>query len=497
MTIFNICIYNGCAWQKERLYEQTIDGSLEDKIEYDNTVIAVAREKNDIQKQIRIIEESYAVYYEKLVRKDTLQSIAYNISCLKMAHMLRMNLDRYMEAVVNMWDDIQSIWLPQKYFVMKELFLLLIEPPEVHPNFVRKYETVFTYVQNYIESEASSELERYCEELPSEAVFARGHTFQELAWLQKWKMNYNFDAVINYLRAGIDLFRSQSQRLEAIFVSGSLIDELVAQPNLLPDFSPKYPEILKTELDNLTSEMEHVRSHAGIAEVYLRIAFGYIYLKEYKEADKYYHKFLLCKINPNHYSVWLKANLQFIEVTCRLWRIKKALLGLKRTAPQDRSLSKGAREWLANYPDISSEEMVVLLSIALDREFVSAKVVRWGEKTKSGILLIRQHWWLLYGDDIPLGDNNSILEIDCCYDQISEKDEKDQILFLPQMHPLQARNRKWVLEHVNHLVDYPVSVELKMERTSSFHDERGNIMHEIGERLQKIVSAENTLKSCL
>lgn len=102
-------------------------------------------------------------------------------------------------------------------------------------------------------------------------------------------------------------------------------------------------------------------------------------------------------MNPNHFSVWTKYNLQFIQMVCKIWRIKAELLSLKENAQKDTNLSEESKEWLKNYPDISSEEMVVLTAIALKQEVVNVKIVGWVEQTSSGIMLNYNHWWMVWG----------------------------------------------------------------------------------------------------
>lgn len=459
---------------------------LEDIIEYDNTELTIARERNNVDKQKKLIEERYDFVYTELLKSDKKKAVAYNVSVLKMVHMLQMNPLKYMNAIQEEWTYIHEMPLPEKYYLMKELWSLLIEPPTVSDLFVERYKEIFSYVEFYIKNDAEADLERYISEISNEAVYAHGHTQQELVWLQKWKDNYDFEVIYRKMRSIIDLYNSQSLRLEAIIMAGNLIDELVAKPNINHDFSSKYPEILESELSKLALEMEHVKSHVGVADVYLRIAFGFVYLHDYKDADKYYHEFLKYKINRNHFSVWTKANLQFVEMVCKIWEIKRELIRIKKKSQTDISLSKESKEWLKKYPQISTEEMVILLATAMKRLYVSAKIVGWGQESSAGILIEHQHWWLLLGDDAPVNDFNCIIEVDLCYDQISELDSSDRIVFYPGMHPLEARNEQWVLDNVNNLPDYQVCLEWKTGRVADFIGNRFKPVHEIGERLRNV-----------
>lgn len=460
--------------------------NLEDVIEYNNTEMLVAREKGDIQRQKELIEQGYNFLYPKLAKSNKKKAIAYNVSVLKMAHMAQMSPEKYLNVVKEEWECICKMPYHEKYYLMKELWIFKIEPPQVTDQLLQKYAEIFSYVENYIKNEAEMDLENYLKEIPDETIYAQGHTLQEIVWLQKWKDNYDFSVVHRKMRSVIDLYRSHSLRLEAVIVAGNLIDELLSVQNLCDGYTLKYPDIMEEELKKLSAEMQNVRAHAGMAEVYLKISYGYVYIHAYEAANKYYNEFLKCGMNPNHFSVWTKYNLQFIQMVCKIWRIKAELLSLKENAQKDANLSEESKEWLKNYPDISSEEMVVLTAIALKQEVVNVKIVGWVEQTSSGIMLNYNHWWMVWGETEVVNDENAIMEIDLCYNQISEKGDMDKLIFYPGMHPLEVRNEQWVRTHVCNLPGYGVYMDRKYGKIAGFTEARFQPVQEIGKRLRDI-----------
>lgn len=481
----------GCSEDEiRRLLEQykyyINNKNLEDVIEYNNTEMLVAREQGDIQGQKELIEQGYNFLYPKLAKSNKKKAIAYNVSVLKMAHMAQMSPEKYLNVVKEEWECICKMPYHEKYYLMKELWLFKIEPPHVTDQLLQKYAEIFSYVENYIKNEAEIDLENYLKEIPDEAIYAQGHTLQEIVWLQKWKDNYDFSVVYRKMRSVIDLYRSHSLRLEAVVVAGNLIDELLSVQNLCDGYTLKYPDIMEEELKKLSAEMQNVRAHAGMAEVYLKISYGYVYIHAYEAANKYYNEFLKCGMNPNHFSIWTKYNLQFIQMVCKIWRIKAGLLSLKENAQKDTNLSEESKEWLKNYPDISSEEMVVLTAIALKQEVVNVKIVGWVEQTSSGIMLNYNHWWMVWGETEVVNDENAIMEIDLCYNQISEKGDMDKLIFYPGMHPLEVRNEQWVRTHVCNLPGYGVYMDRKYGKIAGFTEARFQPVQEIGKRLRDI-----------
>ena len=173
-------------------------------------------------------------------------------------------------------------------------------------------------------------------------------------------------------------------------------------------------------------------------------------------------------------------------MVCKIWRIKAELLSLKENAQKDTNLSEESKEWLKNYPDISSEEMVVLTAIALKQEVVNVKIVGWVEQTSSGIMLNYNHWWMVWGETEVVNDENAIMEIDLCYNQISEKGDMDKLIFYPGMHPLEVRNEQWVRTHVCNLPGYGVYMDRKYGKIAGFTEARFQPVQEIGKRLRDI-----------
>ena len=141
---------------------------------------------------------------------------------------------------------------------------------------------------------------------------------------------------------------------------------------------------------------------------------------------------------------------------------------------------------MKNYPDISSEEMVVLTAIALKQEVVNVKIVGWVEQTSSGIMLNYNHWWMVWGETEVVNDENVIMEIDLCYNQISEKGDMDKLIFYPGMHPLEVGNEQWVRTHVCNLPGYGFYMNRKYGKIAGFTEARFQPVQEIGKRLRDI-----------
>lgn len=480
------CIMERPVTEIERLlaeYKRYIrPGVLDDNLEYDNAALSVAREKNDTKEIRRIVEESYdgirALLKEE---KDRKRAVHYNISTLKIACNARLNPVKYMDAVSDDFGYIKDMEMPDRYYILKDLSLMTFGPAAFSESFLERYRDVFDYVNQYFPKNARDDLEQYLNEIPSEAVYAYGHTQQELIWIERFSDSYDLKRVYARFRAVIDLYNSQSLRLEAIICAGNLVDELLAPQNLNPDFTLKYPDIMEKELSELAGQMKEVKYHAGCAETYLRIAFCYIYLYRYKECAEYYGEFLKCRIHENHFSVWTKGNLRFIRFVSRLWKIAEGLNALKEGAASDPVLSEEEREWLLHGSDETGEETAVLLGVGLGLEKIYVKAMRWQEKLPTGILVMRYHCWLVYGEEAPLTEQNSLAEVDLRYGQVADEKDSSRMIFFPQTHPLERGRTRWVKSHV---LGIP-QIQYRVYSADRLSDSRFGSVFKLGTRLRE------------
>lgn len=431
------------------------ENQIDDIIEFENVRLSIARQIGAVEQAKKLIEESFERYWPIIEREgERSRKLNYLISSMRIAHMAKLELNRYFDAIRNNLGSLQNLDMPQRYYLTKEIYLALLEPPLLNDFFRSTYRDVLEYAGDYIREAAAADLEQYLSELPSVAVYAVGHTQQELVWLMKHKLQpYNAVEAFERLNSTVELYESQNLKLEALIGAGTLLDELLASQNLKEDLSVKYPERIQDTLTYMEMAVGRLKYHPGCSEQFLKMAYAYIRLHKYEKCCLYYRTFEKCKIAEHHFSVWLKENIAFVKLVTRLVEIKNELKNLKKRAGKER-LSPKAVAWLQQYPRVPSAEIVYLLAGLLEMPQACAKVVSWAEVSEAGLLVPKSHWWLCYGEQYPISDVNSLVEIDFCYNEVSEESDATQMVFFPTCHPMQRRSTEWVQKHVVNRPDY-------------------------------------------
>lgn len=457
--IMESCIMGRTPEELEILFEQYRnligEEQIDDIIEFENVRLAVARQLGNVELTRKLIAESFERNWRIIEREgERKKKLTYLISAMRVAHMAKLELNSYFDSIRNHLGSLQELDMPQRYYLTKEIYLALLEPPVLNDFFRETYRDVFGYAVTYIREAAATDLEQYLQGIPAAAIYAIGHTQQELVWLMKHKAQpYNATEAFERLKATVELYESQELKLEALIGAGVLLDELLAPQNLQEDLSVKYPEQIQETLTYMETAVGRLKYHPGCAEQFLKMAYAYIRLHKYEKCSLYFRTFQKCEMAELHFSAWLKENIAFVKLVTRLAEIKKALMALKNRSGREH-LSAKASAWLQQYPEVPSAELVYLLAGLLGMPYAHAKVVSWAELNEAGILIQKSHWWLCYGEVYPVNDANSLVEIDFCYGEVSEESESAQMVFFPTCHPLQRRSTEWVRKHVVNRPEY-------------------------------------------
>lgn len=244
------------------------ENQIDEIIEFENVRLSVARQLGAVEQTKKLIEESFERYWPIIEHEgERSRKLNYLISAMRVAHMAKLELNRYFDAIRNNLGSLQSLDMPQRYYLTKEIYMALLEPPMLSDLFRENYRDVFEYAVTYIRENASGDLEQYLLEIPAAAVYAIGHTQQELVWLMKYKVQpYNAAEAFERLNSTVELYESQNLNLEALIGAGALLDELLAPQNLKEDLSVKYPERIQETLTYMETAVGRLKFHPGCSE---------------------------------------------------------------------------------------------------------------------------------------------------------------------------------------------------------------------------------------
>ena len=490
--IFTSCLEYGDT--KMARIEQLIgelEGHLEltnprEALEVENIKLEVARQLKDKEQIQELVEKGHDRILALLGREpDWMQMrLIYEASSLHVAHTAVLPLGKYMDSLKADFEEIFRLRMPEKYYVLKEI---LLEPPIINQDFYQKYADLFERVIGYITGEAREELEEYFNDLHEDAIYAYGNTRIEMAWVEKYREDYDYMRVYNNIQSVCDTYEKQGLLVESMTRRLILVEETVSLVNVDENFDLRWKELFLQNLDKAVEIAETLKLHPGHAGNFFNLAYGYMRVHKYARGRYFYRKFLDCHLSEEHYTPWTRQNMAFVRILSETLSFDEALRRLRDHPAMVRNLSPKARAWIGNYPDNTSEDITLLFGGLLREEPVTGKMMLWNERSEGGLWLRKKHFWLSYCPvPGPVGPGDAVLELDLKYGEVSGEEERIaekeaafeglRILYFPERHPLQTGAGIWAREHVKRTLEDPAELHF-MKIMFPERDEKGEITY--------------------
>lgn len=467
--IFTYCLESGGAdMDKIERFIHELESHLDmsdvrDVLEVENIKLELARQQKDKKRIKELIEAGYDSI-RSLLREEEDQirmRLTYEVSTLHVAHMAELNLGKYMDVLEQDFELICSQRMPEKYYFLKEIFILLLDYPVISREFYERYRKLFDYAAAYITGEAQEDMQCYLEDLHEDAIYAYGNTLTEIIWMGKYKGDYNFCKICESIQSICDTYERQGLLMEAMTRRLVMVEEAVTPINIDKNFDLRWGDLLGKNLDKAAEMAENIKLHPGYAGNFFNLAYGYMRIHQYEKGRRFFRKFLDCNLSPEHYTPWTRMNMAFVEVVSNVLDWDEALRKLRDNPIKCRALSSAARKWISGYPENTSEDITLLFGGLLNERPVTAKIMRWNEVSESGIWMPVKHFWLSYAPEGGTAPENFVLELDLKYNEVSDEEDRvadikapfggKRVLYFPDRHPLQTGESSWAGEHVKYI----------------------------------------------
>ncbi len=501
--IFTYCLEYGSAGmdQIER-YIQEMEKHMNltdarEALEVENIRLELARQLKDKDQIAKLIDEGHDRILALLNRdKNTVKMrLTYEISSLRVAHMAELNLEKYMDVLEQDFDQICAQEAPEKYYFLKDIFMLLQDFPVISREFYERYRKMFDYAARYITEEAQADMKRYLEDLHEDAIYAYGNTLTEIVWISRYGATYDFRKVYDAVWSICDTYERQGLFVEAMTKRLVLVREAITAVNVDRNFDLKWADLLKAALDKAGEMAEHIKLHPGYAETFFDLAYGYLRIHAYEKCHYFYQKFSGCNLSPDHYTPWTRMNIEFVELMYHVLIWDQALKRLRDNRAMRRGLSQTAEKWITEYPDNTSEDITLLFGGLLNEKPVTAKMMRWHEVSRAGIWIPEKHFWLSYAPEVnDAMTGNSVLELDLKYGEVSDEEDRvadvkapfggKRVLYFPDRHPLQTGESTWARDHVKHIPEaLPQLQFISIEFPTHYENGEVTYLEEIRQRV--------------
>lgn len=479
--VFNLCLLNH-DWSE---IEQALDeyrnivgkDTVQGCIKYNNLLIEAAKQADKESIWKKAIYDGFNEVMAMGLQDDR-QRVIFETTSLRLANTSHVNFMPEIEAIRKDLDKFCMLPMPDRFFMVKELFIFFEPTSGVHPAILSMCREHYEMASRYIKEQAMADIDEYIETLPIEAVNVRAAMLREKAGIMKHQEEYSFKECKKLLLDVREIHESNNNYKEALRTSMALADEHFLDKNMTVDFKPKDIDSAREAIEYTENLLENMQFSPEAADVMGQIAIMHIRLEEYEKCVPYAEKIKCMKLSHHHFTPLFQTIVDVVDVVSRVLELEKAVANLKENPYLLRGLSENAQSFLEQYPEIQPWDMALLWGGLLGYEKMSLKSFLWPvalANSPAVMPITRQHVWLEVVGQERIGapsQKNVLFELDMAYDNFKESEEH-RMIFIPNMHPLDTGISETLRndQKVSGIMDV---IRQKYEVTFPKLDENGN-----------------------
>lgn len=275
-----------------------------DLFDFYNFKLSLARQSNNKAFLIQSVIYDYEILKDRVSGNKRL--------CLDIGH-LRIVLnsglmnDKLLSMIFSNLDKCFSMEMPDKYFALKEMHGAF---KQLGNNCIQRYKEVFDRIDQYMKSNALSELEDYICKLQDFETHQRYIMEKEVvAVLKSLLKPYSFNLIYERLTGVKEGLIKNALNLDAEIIDLDIVDECFSLENC-PDQRILSQQISEVANQHLRLADENISNRAfspAYYEFYLRLAIYFLMMKNDVRAQHFYDNLKKCKISINHFADWLQG----------------------------------------------------------------------------------------------------------------------------------------------------------------------------------------------
>lgn len=316
---------------------------------------------------------------------------------------------------------IESLPANQRYRVYAELDILF---HDFHGPSSDSFASLKNRAADYLRIEAESDLQRWQNSLPEEAIYERCDCLRKMAILCRNRIPYNWERVVSFQQNAIRLYHDNELYLDELCTRQDVMDEMLDERNRDEDHRPIYIDEMREQLSSAEKLLSQLAGHPALVESYIRLGCYCLDLDEYEKSLRYARLFRNTGISVQNFAPWLRRYYASLLFHVRVILFDQAI----KKASADKclcSFNEDVQNWFNTYPQHDGALDALLLGRFLSAPIGKIKV--WfptGEKEPAG------HIWLW----IPRLEIN----IDLTYPQFVDDRLCRCIFFCRDRHPFEA-----------------------------------------------------------
>lgn len=316
---------------------------------------------------------------------------------------------------------IESLPANQRYRVYAELDILF---HDFHEPSSDSFASLKNRASDYLQIEAESDLQRWQNSLPEEAIYERCDCFRKMAILCRNRIPYNWERVVSFQQNAIRLYHDNELYLDELCTRQDVMDEMLDERNRDEDYRPIYINEMREQLSSAEKLLSQLAGHPALAESYIRLGCYCLDLDKYEQSLRYVRLFRNTGISVQNFAPWLRRYYASLLLHARVILFDQAI---KEASADKRlcSFDENVQNWFNTYPQHDGLVDALLLG-----RFLSIPVGKTKVWIPNGEIEPKGHTWLW----IPKLEIN----IDLTYPQFADDRLCRCMFFYKNRHPFEA-----------------------------------------------------------
>lgn len=287
-------------------YIKEFEGStVYDLFEVENFRLKFYRQFYIIDDVIKVIEEGFKKIKERAMEESP------EILCNILASSFRIYTDNkinprlIMRDLQNNWDKFFELKMPEKYLLLKEIYIgmKMFNPNSLY----REYNKEFVEVKEYMIRQAFDDITATLNKTSDYEIYFRVKLMKEkAACVKEFIKPYNFNSVYKLLEEVVNIYELNGLNIEAAITRLDIVDESFSINNIV-NGKFIYKDIAEKQVNIVIQQLNTLKKHIAVPEIEIRIAFYCFNLGRRDKARIYYERFRKHQVGILHFKDWIRS----------------------------------------------------------------------------------------------------------------------------------------------------------------------------------------------
>ncbi|WP_416044590.1 hypothetical protein ACMXKO_10160 [Clostridium tyrobutyricum] len=281
------------------------ESTVYDLFEVENFRLKFYRQFYIIDDVIKIIEEGFKKIKE-MAMEESPEILCYIIaSSFRLYTDNKINPKLIMRDLQNNWHEFFKLKMPEKYFLLKEIYIgmKMFNPDSLG----REYNKEFVEVKKYMITQAFDDITTTLNKTSDYEIYFRVKLMKErVVCIKEFIKPYNFNSVYKLLEEIVNIYELNGLIIEAAITRLDIADESFSIDNIV-NGKTIYKDIVEKQVNIVIQQLDTFKKYIAVPEIEVRIAFYCFNLGRRDKAKIYYERFRKHQVSILHFKDWIRS----------------------------------------------------------------------------------------------------------------------------------------------------------------------------------------------